>query len=447
MSDALRRVPLSLPRAHRALRTIGVRLIPRIGRLAAVADRAGSPLTMAGGGLLAFAVLGATPGTLAARLAAVGVPAAVLWPGVLAALLLPLVVVATIAPSAQPVVTTICAALLIGAIVRVAIGRVRPRPAYPIIAVLVAALVASVVFPVASLPASTDAQSELLGLLAGLAVLAGVAAYPPRAHAVAVTVLVSGVLAAGYVSFTGPLGDGRLSGLGLNPNYLGSFMIAPVIAAVALSRRTGKARWLVVASPCVAILFASHSRGALLATAAGVAYAVCGGVPWRRTATIGAFLLVLPLTGSSVFNMLERAASGPRTVTELSRNNDIRVEAGSLAAQTMLDYPGRGIGFGMFAPYAAEHPALGVYINTHNDLARLGAESGLAALLAFLALLVLGLACRDVHRRRLLGPVVVGYVVSLLFANTLTNLLVTASYWVCLGALLAPVPERADAPP
>ncbi|WP_329428490.1 hypothetical protein OG339_03745 [Streptosporangium sp. NBC_01495] len=79
---------------------------------------------------------------------------------------------------------------------------------------------------------------------------------------------------------------------------------------------------------------------------------------------------------------------------------------------------------------------LAVCANTHNDYLRLAAESGIVS-----ASLLILLICRAVRRaagahEHILAGVVTAYAVVLLFGNTLSNLMASTQFWVCLGTLL-----------
>jgi O-antigen ligase len=89
---------------------------------------------------------------------------------------------------------------------------------------------------------------------------------------------------------------------------------------------------------------------------------------------------------------------------------------------------------------------LGISINTHNDYLRLAAESGLVTLVLLLALLWLGLARRYTAHHVVLQALGVAYATGLLFANALTDLVISTPFWISLGCLLARSADRTTDP-
>jgi O-antigen ligase len=313
-----------------------------------------------------------------------------------------------------------------------------------LIAALAALLLASYLFP-AERPAPV-ASVDILGLLGGLVLLAAVTAYPPPPGGLTRVTAVAGGLAGAYALAAGDHADGRLDGLGLNPNYLGALLVLPLVAAVGLTRRTSRPGWLVPAGVCLAGIAATQSRGAFVAAVVGTAVVLMQG-----RALVSKALAAVVATGTAValpglFGAAERLVAGPRPSSQLSSDNSAREHAARFAADVAISHPFRGIGYGMFPFHAARSPALGSYIATHDDYLRLAAEAGLLTLGVFAILLWLGLRGRRHGELAVLRAVVVAYAVGLFFANQLANLVVSMPFWLSLGCLLAAPPATAPDP-
>jgi hypothetical protein len=308
------------------------------------------------------------------------------------------------------------------------------------IAVLTVLLLASFLFP-AERSAPTS-MLDIIGLLAGLVLLAALTAFPPPPGGIARVTAVAGSLVGVYVLAVGEHADGRLEGLGLNPNYLGGLLVLPFVAAVGLSRLTRRTAWLVPAAVCLAGIAETQSRGAFVASAAGTVVVLVQGRTLASKAMFAGLATGAGVVLPGLFGAAERLAVGPRPAAQLSSNTSAREHAARFAADVAITHPLRGIGYGMFPSYAARSPVLGLYIATHDDFLRLAAESGLMALVVFLVLLWLGVRGRRCGELAVLRAVVVAYAVGLFFANQLANLVVSMPFWLSLGCLLASPPDH-----
>jgi hypothetical protein len=279
-------------------------------------------------------------------------------------------------------------------------------------------------------------------LLAGLGLLAASIVEPPNPRHIAQVVGGAGTGAAGFLLMRGEYASDRLTGLGLNPNYVGAFLALSVVATVGLARFHRPWVWLLPAAACAFALLETRSRAAFLMAAAGLACLLLVGRPLRYTVLAGLAILVsaeaLPETVDSVGEGL----TGSRTSTELTMNTEVRKRAAALAMRIALDHPVQGIGYAMFPEYARASPTLGIYINTHNDYLRLAAETGMVTLALLVALLWLGLVRRYTATYSVLQALCVSFAVGLLFANTLTSFVVSAPFWISLGCLLANCPHQ-----
>ncbi|MGW5389961.1 O-antigen ligase family protein [Streptomyces koyangensis] len=288
--------------------------------------------------------------------------------------------------------------------------------------------------------------TEFLALPAGvlLAVVTACAAVSPRAAARALAA--TGTAVAVGLLLAGAYASERLTGLGLNPNYLGMYLASALVAAVGLAWQGRSPLWWAAALPCGVALSETGSRGAGLAALAGLVCLLLAGRPWRwqlgAVLAVGAAVLLVPDAWAWAQDLL----SGGRDTRELTANTEVRGQVGALALQVASDHPLRGIGYGAFRTYAETAPGFWLRMNTHNDYLRLAAEAGAPALLAFAALLGRALTGRRPGGAPVLRAVCVTSAVGLLFANTLASPVVSVPFWVVLGCLLARPARAASSP-
>lgn len=316
--------------------------------------------------------------------------------------------------------------------------RARYLPAF----FLMGTLLLSFAFPAVRLLTQDSRLTDLTGLLAGLAFLVAATAVPPSPYRLAQTVCCVGAVLSAALLISGHYADHRLEGFGMNPNYVGVLGALPFVSGVGLACTRRAPLWLLAAAPCGAVLVATKSRGSILAAAVGVICILMSGKSARSRILVAAaaFTGVLLVPGSLA--AVESVGAGGRTASELSFNNAIREQAADVAVKVALAHPLRGIGYDMFAPYAAQSPDLGIYINTHDDFLRLACETGLPSLAILIA--VLWKVCRwnGPADFQVLRACVVTYATCLLFANTLSSLAITTPFWGALGCMLAHVPDR-----
>ncbi|WP_432837665.1 O-antigen ligase family protein [Dactylosporangium sp. CA-092794] len=363
------------------------------------------------------------------------IPAALARPGLLVAVLVPLSVLSSGVGNGLGLLVAGIAVLLVAVACRAAVGtRERARFGRPHLAIVLLGTV--LILSVHGAGPSTRA-SDLGGLLAGLALLAAVAALPARPRTVARLVVLAGGAAAVSGLIAGVEVSGRLAGVGLLANYFGAMLAVPAAAGVGLARVERRILWLVPSALCVAAIVQTHSRGAAIAAGAGLAVALLAGRRLPAQIAGAALVAAAAVVMLHVANPLTEAVVSGRDADQLDINNRVRLDAVRLALTEAAHHPVLGIGYGAFPQVAAEDPHLYLYMNTHDDYVRLAAESGVAALLLFLVLLGAGLFARA-------GPAFVPLLAgvgtgaaNLLFANSLANLTVSGVFWVCLGTLLA----------
>lgn len=298
--------------------------------------------------------------------------------------------------------------------------------------------------------AADRAWNDLVSLLAGLAVPAACLVAAPDPRRVAQLTAGCGTGVAAYLLMRGDQAEGRLIGLGLNPNYAGVLLALATVAAVGMAKVGRSWAWLLPALVCASAVFETRSRGAYLAVLAGLTCLLLAGRPPRQKVllTLSGLIaaLVLPATLNS-----QNGLTGDRSTAELAANSEVRTQAAQLAARVAFENPLRGIGYARFPGFAESTAGFHLRMNTHNDYLRLAAEAGVLALVLFLALVWRSLSRRCSGYEAVLRAVVVANGAALVFANTLSNLVVTIPFWISLGCLLtrnsgsgSPAPPASD---
>jgi hypothetical protein len=316
-------------------------------------------------------------------------------------------------------------------------GAVPLRAAHLWIGLLACLLAVSYLSPSVTAPVPDVTRlSDLMGILAGLALLAAATASPPDPAILARVIALVGGLAAGYTLLCGDYANGRLEGLGFNPNFLGAMLALPLVAAAGLVKQGRRLGWMFSAAVCFAAVASTQSRGAFFAVAAGLVAVVFQGCSLKRRILAASVAAIVIIVAPSTISLVEQAVTGGRESSELSYDSHIRGQVAQFAAGIIVHHPLRGIGFGMFPGYAAGAPNFGIYMATHDDYLRLAAEGGLFTLGAFVILLGLGVRAQRPGHLATLKAITFCYAVSLLFANSLANMVVSAPFWLSLGCLL-----------
>ena len=321
--------------------------------------------------------------------------------------------------------------------------RARYLSAFPLMGVLLL----SYSFPTIRVPTQTSRLADLTGLLVGLLFLAVATVAPPSPHRLAQTICCVGAVMSVVLLLGGEFADHRLEGFGMNPNYVGVLGAVPFVGSLGLACHRRSPMWLMAAAPCAVVLLATRSRGSVLAAAVGTVVILMSGRSPHSKILVAAFALTAVLVIPGSLDVVESAGAGGRSAAELTLNNAIREHAAEVAIKVALAHPLRGIGYDMFPPYAARSPQLGIFINTHDDFLRLACEAGLPSVAILIA--VLWRACRwdGGGDLRVMRAIVVSYAACLLFANTLSSIVLTMPFWAALGCLLAHAPDRARRAP
>ena len=224
---------------------------------------------------------------------------------------------------------------------------------------------------------------------------------------------------------------------GLNRNYLGMVIALGIAIAVMMMQRRTAVIWLAASVAMAWALVILQSRGATIAAGGGVLLAIIvrmsRDVLGRRTALAAASFAALAAIAVTASPSLSQVAQFGRAQSDLATSDTARFAAVEVALATTALNPVIGVGYGRFGLTADSDPRLNQFINTHNEYLRISAELGLPGIALFMMMLfatLKGLVRSGEHPGLVLFAT---YLIGLLFANTLSNLLVTALFWLSVG--------------
>jgi putative inorganic carbon (hco3(-)) transporter len=312
---------------------------------------------------------------------------------------------------------------------------------------------------------AADLRHCLWALSLGGAVLAGAAVVQ------AVTGFDSGGLSSLGVQFGPTAQTIRLEGpIGLDSNYFGQLLVLVVPLALYLSWTESRPRWRAAALGILAlvtvVLMWTFSRGGFLSLLVVLAAAaVLRRSSGRRLAVIAALLVVIGLgaphlywgrmglTAGNAVSLVEGAtpAAAPAREDDSIFDRSSLVRVGLLI---FLEHPLTGVGKGnylavfprYFERVDAGLPARG--LGPHNAFVQIAAESGLAGLVTFIAVIVFaGLSVRTARRElrgrglereslliEAIGLAIVGYLLTAMFLNDNTY---QRYLWLLVGLVVA----------
>ncbi|MEW6059681.1 MAG: O-antigen ligase family protein [Actinomycetota bacterium] len=238
---------------------------------------------------------------------------------------------------------------------------------------------------------------------------------------------------------------GRADAL-FGPNGLGSFLAigTAIEVTVRRNRLLTVSSILILGIPVTAI-FLTGSRGAVLVL--GIALVAALMLSSRKSLGVllaaalipGTVLAIAALTSTRIDSALQARVSP----ASIETGPQLRIEAARLAVHLMATHPLTGVGYGQAAKYAPSDPSLGIEFDTHNEYLRIGAESGIPALLLFVALVAVCLRSGG----RLMSAdrssatagafiAVVGFAVSLFVMQGLRSFEFSAPWMLLMGLLV-----------
>jgi hypothetical protein len=184
-------------------------------------------------------------------------------------------------------------------------------------------------------------------------------------------------------------------------------------------------------------LLASQSREGFLAVVAGGAFMVIQRTSRTQKILFTFITVVAILLFPGDLNLVTGLGAGTRTAADLTTDNIVRAQVALFALHVIVANPLRGIGLGQFPAYAQTFPSFGLYITTTNEYLLLAAETGLASLVALLALL--WAAMRPIRQgdMAIVRECLFTSTVAMLFIDLFSNPVVAVPFWACLGTLLA----------
>jgi O-antigen ligase len=247
--------------------------------------------------------------------------------------------------------------------------------------------------------------------------IALIAVRAPR-HVVAVfAVFVAGALVAAVFGLVSPPaeGEGRLSGVGLNPNQLGQLLAVAFVLAAALATNRRWAGLLRLAALSAAVfaaiaLYMTLSRGALVALAVALIVAPFAVGRGRRAGAL-VFVIVALVGTVGWFTAVAPESALQRITQPEAEGGSGREDLWRVGWRMVEDHPVRGVGAGnfpvtsvnyLFRPGATGHDKF--IIDTpkvpHNIYLQVLAELGIVGLALFVMILVLSLRCILVAARK-----------------------------------------------
>jgi O-antigen ligase len=181
-------------------------------------------------------------------------------------------------------------------------------------------------------------------------------------------------------------------------------------------------------------MLSTHSRGAFIAAGFGVATIVLTRIRVAsRVLLVGGVLAALLVFPGSL-GTVDHSVVGDRTQTELADNDTARSQAAHLAIDLIPEHPLFGIGYGRFPAVAQNDSRVGINIDPHDQYLRLAVETGLPGFLLLCALVIPALRFGPRDRTKLgIQAIVVTYLIGMVFADSLSNLQITASFWLFLA--------------
>jgi len=208
------------------------------------------------------------------------------------------------------------------------------------------------------------------------------------------TGIVAALGVANYATGTNLIENGRLAGpvggIFGNPNDLAMNMVTflPPTIVIAMSRRHSAVRRMtasVIAVLMLATIVFTKSRGGLLGLAAAViALAMMG--RWVRrgfgTTIVIALVLATPFAPTSFWTRMASIVNEQQDKQEFTGSREARRLVMNDGVNAFFEFPITGVGAGQFKNYnPPERQAK--FLETHNVLIQVAAETGIAGLLAF----------------------------------------------------------------
>jgi O-antigen ligase len=210
--------------------------------------------------------------------------------------------------------------------------------------------------------------------------------------------IIAGLSLANYAAGTHLVEDGRLAGpvggIFGNPNDLAMNMVTflPAAIVVALSSRRAPVHRMIAALIAVMMLATivfTKSRGGLLGLAAALLALLVIGRSIRRgyavLLVVGA-LVAAPLIPEAFWARMTTIVDADQDKQQFTGSREARQFAMEDGVNTFLEYPFTGVGAGQFKNYNPPERKTR-FIETHNVLLQVAAETGIVGLFAFLFLI------------------------------------------------------------
>ncbi len=187
---------------------------------------------------------------------------------------------------------------------------------------------------------------------------------------------------------------GRADAL-LGPNGLGTFLaIGTALEITVRKDHLLRISSILTLGALLTAIFLTGSRGAVLVL--GVSLIAMMLLSSRRSLVILLAAALIPATalaiGALTSARIDSALQAGVSPASIETSSHLRIEAAKLAVHLMAMHPLTGVGYAQAAAYAPSDPGLGIEFDTHNEFLRIGAESGIPALLLLIGLVAVCLS-------------------------------------------------------
>lgn len=274
------------------------------------------------------------------------------------------------------------------------------------------------------------ARNHFIAMLLSIVMVPVVALQRPPLLGTLKALALSGAAVSLFVFLTYGETAGRVSSETHNPNAIGLAAALALLASTAVAMLSRSPLWLMLTVPSLLVFVGSQNRSGLIVIVVGSV------LLWllQRTGPIrivGAATLVIVAPFAVDF-----ALSSQRLLFSERETQNFEVSAREavlgLAIRLTAEHPFFGVGYRHFSDYSGFQ--LGLFLNTHNDYARIAAEGGVIAILLLGGLVIRVLTFRDPSREgHVLRALTIAACLTLAFGNLITDFRVTWALWVLLG--------------
>lgn len=276
-----------------------------------------------------------------------------------------------------------------------------------------------------------QSRNHLYALLASLAIIPAVAASAPPVIGMVRAVALSAVPASLWLLANAQALDNRVALETYNSDGIGQAAAIGIAALWGLAAATRRPIYMLPSLAPLAVFMGAQTRSALVMLGVGLVawWMLRKPGPSRVAAACIGVAAVPLLAGPAV--ALQRALFSERSEHYLEVAG--RADVLELSLRTMIENPLLGVGYRHMLDESSRR--LGMALDPHNDIARIGAEAGVGALVLLLCLLVrtLTFTADSPPETRLLRVLLIVASGTLVFGNVATDPRVSFPLWALLG--------------